>query len=346
MRDSADAFTVFGWGLRRYLWLVGLLVLVLGALVPVTLDRSPAVYEASAQVGPADQLSIPNLDALPRLGTSLFNNGGVAEAVRHTVRPALDPSEDVIPDRAELIAAQDNIVFTVIGRGPTAQAAQSAANAAATRFTQELNKYSDSVGSFALQDLATPPSAPVPHLGALPAVGVGVLAGLLAGLGAIALLLVLRRPLIDLPAASRATGQPALGSVHLASTVEGMRGLPQLCGRIRDLGVDEVLLTGPRSNARARRRLAFGLNQALGFPVVDDASPLDVATRPAGTLVLLAVRKGIAESSARRLAEQFLDDDRAGVVLVTGAAGRVGDSWLDRVPRLRTRESRAFASDE
>jgi hypothetical protein len=56
--------------------------------------------------------------------------------------------------------------------------------------------------------------------------------------------------------------------------------------------------------------------------IVNDASPVDVATRPERSLTLLVVPEGIARSALREQARQYVDDGSVAMVLV-----RRG-SWL------------------
>jgi hypothetical protein len=335
MNDGTDVFRVLGWGVRKYAWVVVALMVALGLAVPAAVARTPQRFDAQAEVGPSRVVKLNNLDALPRLGTTVFNNGAVAEAVRAAARPPLPASAPVVPQRVELVAAQDNLVFTVVGHGTTPQAAQQHANVAAEAFTQELNKYSAAIGAFAIQRLASPPVTPVNGVSTTVAVGMGLLAGAAAGLGVVALLLVLRRPVRDVTSAEVLTGTPVLGRLVLGGPGRGLRGLPQLCRRILRQRVDTVLLTGPHETARVRKLLAAGLAEMLedtralvapqdgppeaeGAPlrVVEEPSALDLATRADTSLVLVVVKEGIAAARLRRQAEQFLDGGPAGLVMV------------------------------
>ena len=92
----------------------------------------------------------------------MFNNGAVAETITAVLDPRPVPAAvSVIPQRVDLVAAQDNVAFVVMGHAPTARAAARYANVAAATFTEQLNKYTDAVGTFAVQRPATPPPAPV-----------------------------------------------------------------------------------------------------------------------------------------------------------------------------------------
>ena len=377
---GGDAFAVLGWGLRRYAWLVALFVLSLGIIVPAILDRAPEEYEAQAQVGPIEELNLQNLDPLPRLAESVFNNGSVAESVRESYDPPLPRSQTVIPERVRLVAAQDNVVLTVVGRGPTPESAASIANVAAATMTNELNKYSASVGSFAVQREATPPGEPIPMTGGSLSVGIGVLAGLTAAVGAVGLLLAWRRPVLDVGSAEEGTGAPVLGRVWLGRSSDKARGLPQLCRRILASGTNELLLTGSSRTAKERQLLTSALTSVLagkrnvivsgaiseqGAPhptpeavrgleplvIIDAPSQAKIATRSETSLTLLVVPEGTARSSLRKQVEQYLDDGAVGVVLVRRPRRSLPSGWRRRSTKTAksrtapTRTARGNASD-
>ena len=354
MSDTGDAVGVLRWGLRKYAWVVALCVVVLGVVTPKLLTDAPKDYEAQAQVGPTEQLNLPNLDPLPRLGESIFNNGVVADAVRHLTYPPTPPTVSVIPEQVELIAAQDNIIFSVVGHGQTASEAERIANVAAARFVGELNKYASSVSHFTVQQRATPPVKPVSNLSFPLAVAIGVLAGLLVGIGLVALLLVWRRPVIDADSAGHVTGAPVLARLRFGRSAGAARGLPRLCRRILSGGNGMLLLSGPRNTHSERQLLAADLAEVFARTgrVISDAddllptrvaesqeltrdtadpadivilrepSAVDVAARPSTALTLLVVREGVSSSSLRKFADEYLDEGDAGVVLVASPRWR------------------------
>jgi hypothetical protein len=348
MNHGGDVFGVLGWGLRKYAWLVALFVLALGVGVPAVQKSAPEQYDATAQVGPAQALTLPKLDALPRVGETVFVNGAVAAAVRQAFEPKLPASDPVIPSRAELVAAQDNIVFTVVGHGPDPASAQHVANIAADVFSTEMNRYSSSVGSFAVQRLATRPTQPTATAGGgLFDVVLGMGAGLAAGVGMVALLLVWSRPVVDVESAKQAGSVPVLGRVVMGTSTEFTRGIPQLCRRILAGPTDRLLLAGPRQTRRERRQLTSVLTDALGWSrevvapepesdvnrclqqaptgtpgdkhrlvIINDPSQSEIASRPESSLTLLVVHEGISRSALRRQSEQHLDGGFEGIVLV------------------------------
>jgi hypothetical protein len=267
MNGGGDFFGAMGWALRKYAWLVVALIVGLGVLVPFLLNRGPAMYEAQAQVGPIDKVLLQPLDPLPRIGDSVFNNGAVANEVRSTLN--LPPSAAVSPKYVELVAAQDNLVFTVLGHDKNAATAQKLANLAAATFTVELNKYSKSVGQFQVQHGAPLPTKPAAKLGGGNlAIAMGLAAGLVAGLAAVALLLVWRRPILDAASAEEATNAPVYGQVRLprgGSEVEAhaVRGLAPLCRRVLANSYDTVLLVSLPTATTQLRQLGTAMSRLL-----------------------------------------------------------------------------------
>jgi hypothetical protein len=219
-------------------------------LVPAVQDRSPDVYEARAQVGLTAELALPNLDGLPRLATSVFSNGSVGDEVRHALR--LQPGTSVIPSRVRLVAPQDNPILEVVGRASNREQAKALADLAASTFVIELNQFSESVGQFKLTHAAEADPKPKSKLaGGYLAVVMGLIAGLIAGVGAVALLLVLRRPVVDSAAAEDATGVQVLGRIKLPRSgtdleASDLMGIGLLCRRILTVAPSAVYLAGPQ----------------------------------------------------------------------------------------------------
>lgn len=345
MSTTTDVTGVIGWGLRRYAWLAALFVIGLGVVVPASLARAPDQYEATAQVGPVRVLRVPNLDVLPRLATDLFQSVPTSDEVKRAA--GVPESGSLAPDQLELVAAQDNIILTVVARSDSPAAARDTANVAATRFVQELNLYSQPVGSFSITRLATTPDEPVPTLAGPLAWGAGIAAGLLAGVGAVSLLLLVRRPVIDPVAAEQESGAPVLGRVTLDRHGSSTTGMTQVCHRILSRPTGMVLLVGPLNTRRERGEMAQELavwlrpvRRVISVPsrdllsdvasatatvpaaddedllIVADASPVEVVTRPERSLTLLVVREGIPRPSLHEQAQQYLDGGSAAVVLV------------------------------
>lgn len=354
MSNEGNAVSTLMWGLRRYAWVVLAAMVVLGISVPQALQRNQvAQYDARAQVGPVTKLEIGNLDALPRSGESVFTNGAVAAAVRQEL--GLSETDPVIPERVELIAPQDNVVFTVVGHAANPQDAANAANAAAGRLTQELNKYRDPVGTFAVQSSAVPPAKPLPSVGWTPLVLAGLLAGLLVGVGIVGLVLTVRRPVLGAAGAEQVTGAKVLGSLQLDLVESRFTGLPHLVHTVARGATSLVYLAGPRSGREDRdllgdelRRLLAangrGVRDGAGPRVVEDPSQLELAVRPPDSMTLLVVPTGIRESTLRREAETYLDPGSSGLVLVR-RTGRFPATLLAR-RRARRPQLRSVGAED
>ena len=355
MNRGSDVLTTLMWGLRRYAWLVVLFVAGIGVLVPAIQSRAPAVYEARAQVGPIKPVIFSNLNPLPKLGDSAFSNGSVADAVRQTLGVKAD--KDVIPGTVQLTTAQDNPVMEVIGRASKQGTAVAVADVAARTLVYELNKYTGSVGTFAVQHTAVVSSKPTSKIaGGYLSIAVGLVAGLVAGVGAVALLLVLRRPVVDAAAAEDATGVPVLGRVRLPRSggeldASDLMGIGLLCRRILSAGHRVVYVAGP---ARAHvEQLSDSMTEfmervrstAAERPETSAAGP-DAAVSPRtaeivvlsgpsleqwarvpdeSSMTLLAVPEGITTRTLRTLADEHFTGTPAGVVLVAQHRQHRGD---------------------
>lgn len=359
MGPEGDALSAIAWGARRHAVVIVVAVVVLGIVVPEGLRRSqPEQYDAQAQVGLVTPLALPNLDPLPRTAESVFTNGAIAAAVRTELGlPRTDP---VIPRRVELVAPQDNVVLTVVGHGATPEEATNAANTAAGTFVAELNKYQETVGTFAVQQSATPPTTPRGTIGELVLVLVGVLAGLVVGLAVVMALLVWRRPVLSRGSAARAVGAPVLATLEMDPLSPEIRGLRGLCRAVLRRDVSVVHVTGVASARAERRRLRAALQTAIS------ASPAtipngDAAAAPLGTVTvvealedprlaaagesavtLFVVPLGAAETAVRREAELHADQPDVGVVLVrlrNGRWRRARRLFSDRGRRRRRKQT-------
>ena len=346
MERTSDVMATWAWGLRRYAWVVVLFVVGLGVLVPLAQSRSADVYEAQSQVGPSRQLLLPNLDPLPRFAQSVFDNGAVARDVRDLL--ALPPDASVVPGTVRLRTAQDNPVMIVTGQGSTPQKAASVANKGAATFVVELNRYSGSVGTFAVQSKAVLPAEAEPKIVSGPwGVAIGLLAGLVAGVGAVGLIVALRHPVVGAAAAQGTTGLPVLGRVPLPR-----RGPPDHAERMA-IGAlsrrlllekhDVVYVTGPvqsqveriASSVSAFLANARGPNpaaQTYGDAALTSSSPsarrapevtaLDPTSLETWvedpdhcSLTVLVVPEGIRAGALHRLVDQRVSGNAAALVL-------------------------------
>jgi hypothetical protein len=345
MERTSDVIATWAWGLRRYAWVVVLFVVGLGVLVPLAQSRSADVYEAQSQVGPSKQLLLPNLDPLPRFAQSVFDNGAVSRDVRDLL--ALPADASVVPGTVRLRTAQDNPVMIITGQGSTAEKATSVANTAAATFVVELNRYSGSVGTFALQSKAVPPAKAEPKIVSGPwGVAIGLLAGLVAGIGAVGLIVALRHPVVGGPAAQSTTGLPVLGRVPLSR-----RGPPNhaermaigaLSRRVLAEKHDVVYLTGPVQSQVERVASSVGAflanapgsgpAQPYGDAALTSTSPtarrapevtvLDQASLETWvedpdhcSLTVLVVPEGIRAGALHRLVDQRVSGNAAALVL-------------------------------
>jgi hypothetical protein len=251
--NGTDVFATLLWGLRRYIALVVAMVLVLGVVVPLVLSRRTEVYQATAQVGPSQKLELSNADPLPRIAESVFNNGAVEEDIRGLLH---QPGGNIIPSKVQLVAAQDNLVLEVEAHASTAQEAMQIANEAAATFVIELNRYSKSVAPFLLQHRAVLAKKVPKIAGGYVSVALGLIAGLLAGIGLVGLILVLRRPVVDASTAQDVTGSPVIGRISLPRQgppeVADGRAIGLLCRRLLATSASTIHLAAPRHGQAER----------------------------------------------------------------------------------------------
>jgi hypothetical protein len=309
---------------------------------------------------------VDQLDALPRIGQTVFTNGAVDTAIRQFYDPPLPPGEPVIPGRVNLVTAQGSPIFVVVGRGHDPQEAKELANVAAGRLTVELNRYEEALSEFAVQRPATLPHRPAPTIDGFRAVLAGLLGGLILGLGLIISILVWRQPVLDATSAERATGLTVMAALSLGGSE--VRGLAHLSRRLLALSADEVVLAGPKAELADRHRIASDLRDLLTGRVmvtdihgarqrsshrpmqklpargrtitvnVSDGEPAsaELTRLDRNALTLLVVPIGIGAARLRRLAEDVTDPTSAGIVLVrkdghgvaglTRRRGRTGES--------------------
>lgn len=279
--DSAP----LGWSVRSYAWLIVVCAVVGGVLLPALRTMQPVTYEAKALVV-ADTLELSSA-ALPRFGAAVFSSGAVARSVASDVGG--DP-DVLIPERLDVVTAQDSVVFQVIGRDRDPVVAERLANSAADAFLIELNKSGSGVGSFSLQDEAQVPTVPADS-GPGPAVSAatGALAGTVLGFGLVALLTALRRPVVGAGEVEEVLGVPILGSVLLPRSrsheFPGPRGVPGLASVTRwlvDSPAPRVFIASSPRAAAARQRISVMLTVTLSqFRAVElqGAATLRLAVR-------------------------------------------------------------------
>ncbi|SDC38583.1 hypothetical protein SAMN05660690_1213 [Geodermatophilus telluris] len=280
-----DAVTVLRWGLRRYRVLFAACLLFGGVLAPL-LDVQHTLPADAEAVVIARQLDM-DLDALPRYGQAVFDNGEVARTISATFGDTGDFAA-IVPNRVSLIAEQNSIVFGVVGHDPDPETAAAIANAAADTFIEALNAAGVGVGSFALQSPAEAPAAEDKGIGTIFAAPLGVGSGLVLGLAAVCLLLIARRPVLDAASAEEATGVPALGLVTVPRTrgdeqprPEDVAGLVPVCRRLLRLSTPTAVLVSRPYEERVRQQVGSALGSLLAR--VRDTR-LVPATEPAGAV--------------------------------------------------------------
>lgn len=255
------------WYFRHYAWLVLICVLALAGL-PLVLGAAAPTYQADAIVV-ARQLAV-RADVLPLLGENVFNSGAVEERV--AADPSVSDTEGLIPGRLSVVVPRDSIVMTVQARDENPETAARLANLGAAALADELNIPGAGVGQFAVQAAAVPPTEPLQSTSPALLVTAGALAGLMVGLGLAALLVVLRRPVLDDRDVGDAVGVPLLGLVEVPvgdrgsySGPAGVRGIATVTRWMAGLPAGRVILTSPASMVSVRQRLYVMLGVALAL---------------------------------------------------------------------------------
>jgi hypothetical protein len=254
--DRAQQGRTLLWCLRHYSWLV-LATILVGAATPLLVVPDQQVYQADALVV-ARQLTV-NSRVLPTLSESVFADGAVAAAL--DANPAAR-GRVLIPDRVFLVSGPDSITMVVRAQDEDPQAAKTLADAAAIAFAAELNRGGAGVGSFAVQGEAILPDTPLQQTSNTLWAGLGGLAGLVLGLGLVALLGVLRRPSVTTGDVEAAVGVPLLGTVELHRAARGtylgprgVRGIATVTRWLTTVPPGRLTLISTPSAAGIRQRL-------------------------------------------------------------------------------------------
>ena len=206
------------WSLRHFGWVVAVCILV-GAAAPLLVAPTVRVYQADALVV-ARQLTV-NAKVLPTLAESVFADGAVATAVAKD--PAIGgQTAGLIPDKVSVVTGPDSITMVVQVRDEDPGTAARLANLAANAFAAELNSPGAGVGAFSPQGKAVIPTAPLDVLSNPVRAGLGALAGLIVGLGLVALIAAVRRPCVTSGDVDSAVGVPLLGTVELPRAAPGV----------------------------------------------------------------------------------------------------------------------------
>lgn len=253
---------------------------LIGAAVALLVAPSSSTYQADALVV-ARQL-VANQKVLPNLAATVFSDGAVAGKL------ASDPAvrgdtAGLIPDRVSVVAGQDSIVIDVQGRDADPATAARLANSAAVAFVAELNRPGAGVGQFAVQAQAVVPTTPLQEFSQQMRVALGALAGLILGFGLIALISVVRGPVVTAEDVEAAIGVPLLGTVELRRASRGaylgprgVRGIAAVTRSLAGVPDGRLALISPRSAAGIRRRMyvmvAIGLShlRPVSFEAPDE----------------------------------------------------------------------------
>lgn len=208
-----DAVSRLSWLLRHHAAFVVLSLVAFGALGTVV-QPSPAepVYSAEALIVAGD-LDALRVEQLPRMAATVFNGGNVARNAVEDGGLPMAPA-DLIPEYAALEPIEGTLLLRVVGSAQEASLATAISNATADALTTELNRAGPSIARFAVQEIAVAPDAPEEQ----PAQNftlLGAIAGLLVGLGLVALLATVRRPVLSMAALRELVDVPVLPGPQL-----------------------------------------------------------------------------------------------------------------------------------
>jgi hypothetical protein len=161
-----------------------------------------------------------------------------------------------------VVTGPNSITMVVQARDAEPLTAAHLADVAATAFAAELNRGGSGVGQFAVQAPSVVPTAPLDEASDALLAGLGALAGLVLGLGVVALLAVLRRPCVTSWDVSSAVGVPLLGTVELRRTTpgtylgpRGARGVAPVTRWLASAPPGRLFLVSPRSATGMRQRI-------------------------------------------------------------------------------------------
>lgn len=236
-----DAFSHLWWGTKRY-WFVVLVGFALGfaatgaGMLDGALSSTPK-YEATALVV-ARELQIKP-EQLGRTAEAIFTGGEIAEELVDRLADSgveADPST-VIPERVRLEPVIDTVAIRVIGADRDPRRAAEIANFAADSLVSGLNDIGPGLGVFVAKDRARPPTTQRPDENVVVPLLAGAFGGIVLGLTFVALILLLRRPLLSADEASRVTGTGVLAVLTVprrrrAVVPEAIGGLALLARRL------------------------------------------------------------------------------------------------------------------
>lgn len=254
------------WFLRHFAW-VALACVLLGGAAPLLVAPSQATYEATSLVTAREIAE--NERVLPALGSAVFDNGAVAAAVAADPAVGGDP-DDVVPGTVSVVTGPNSRTMVVQARDRDPGTAARLADIAANTFVAELNRGGAGVGDFIVQAPAVVPSSPVHQVSDLVRAGLGALAGLVFGLGVIAIIASLRRPCVTSRDVEAAVGVPLLGTVELHRArpgtylgPRGVRGIATVTRWLATTESDRLTLISAPSAAGIRHRIYVMIAIAL-----------------------------------------------------------------------------------
>jgi capsular polysaccharide biosynthesis protein len=254
------------WCLRHYAWVVLTCILACAA-IPLILAPAAPDYQASALVV-TRQLATDS-QVLPQLAESVFTDGAVEAAVAADSAVGVGTTH-LIPNRVSLVAAQDSVVLIVQARDRDPAIAARLANVAADAYVDELNRGGAGVGDFAVQAPAVVPSAPLSALPSYTGAALGGLAGAVLGLGLVALIGAVRKPVVTAGDVQDSTGVPLLGTVQLPAAQAGeypgplgVSGIPSLTRWLAAAPPGRLLFISPQTAVALRQRLYVMVAVAL-----------------------------------------------------------------------------------
>jgi len=318
------------WCLGHFGW-VAVVCLLVGAAVPLLVVPTARTYQAEALVV-ARQLTV-NPRVLPSLAEAVFADGAVAAAV--AADPTLGPAvgggtSGLIPDKLSIVSGPDSVTMLVQARDDDPVTATLIADLAAKAYAAELNRAGSGVGEFAVHAPAVVPTAPLDAISYPLRGGLGALAGLVLGLGLIALITALRQPCVTSPDVKDAVGVPLLGVVELPrakpGTYLGARGVRGIVSVTRWLATAPpgrlTLISSPSAEGMRHRiyvMVAIAMSTVRPVRLQPPSEIVDAA--PAQS-----PRTGDAGSSAPRpeaTGELFLVDGGSPLEIVDPAAAPV-----------------------
>jgi hypothetical protein len=254
------------WCLRKFWWVVAACVVV-GASAPLVLTPSAPVYQADALVF-ARQLNV-NPRVLPRLAEAVFASGAVEARVIADPDVASGTGR-LIPERLSVVAAEDSIVLVVQARHTDPATAARMANTGAVAFVEELGRTGAGVGEFALQSEAIVPTEPLSAPPLAARAGLGALGGLGLGLGLVALIAAVRRPIVSAHDVRETAGVPLIGKVRLSPVPPGsypgpmgVRGIATVARWLATVPPGRLLLVSSPRTEGLRHRIFVMCGVAL-----------------------------------------------------------------------------------